>query len=160
MGAIGSQGVAGVTGAAGSTGAVGATGPPISFQGIWSSLTDYATGDAVFYSGSSYISLSGGNLNHTPTGGVPWALLAQQGTTGATGATGATGPTGANGTNGTNGTNGSNGATGATGPAGGQTMLIASYYNTGVPGFNFPPLLVHSRALRLTQQWRCPALPP
>jgi hypothetical protein len=106
------------------TGATGATGPPVTFQGIWSNLTTYVSGDAVFFSGSSYISLSSGNIGNTPTGGLPWMLLAQQGTTGSTGATGATGaagaqgPTGLTGATGAAGANGAQGLTGLTGATG------------------------------------------
>src|SRR5207247_11368715 len=89
-------------GPTGATGVTGATGPPVTFQGNWSSATTYALGDVVFYSGSAYISLQNANLNHQPnTSPTFWALLAQHGetsstgTTGATGATGATAPTGA-----------------------------------------------------------------
>lgn len=119
--------VAGPTGPTGATGTVGPQGPPVSFQGIWSNLTTYATGDTVFFNGSSYISLSNGNLGNAPSNGAPWALLAQQGSvgvtgpTGATGADGATGPTGAAssvpGPTGPTGATGAVGATGATGAA-------------------------------------------
>ena len=66
----------------------------------------------------SYISLSGGNTNHTPTGGVPWTLLAQQGFTGSSGATGSTGSTGATGVAGVTGATGTTGVTGSTGSTG------------------------------------------
>ncbi|MGQ0736155.1 MAG: hypothetical protein ACT4QD_21195, partial [Acidobacteriota bacterium] len=78
-------------GTLGATGATGATGPPITFQGTWSNATTYAVGDAVFFGGSSYVSLTGGNLNSTPSSGAPWALLAQQGDTGPAGPAGADG---------------------------------------------------------------------
>ncbi len=120
-GAPGPTGGTGATGASGAPGATGATGPPISFRGNWNNLVTYATGDAVFFSGSSYISLSGGNVGNTPSNGAPWALLAQQGSTGATGSqgpAGSTGATGAAGPTGSTGSNGANGATGSTGPAG------------------------------------------
>src|SRR5207302_418497 len=93
-GPTGPQGVQGITGSIGPTGPTGPQGAPISFQGTWSNLTIYAAGDAVFFSGSSYISLAAGNVGNTPTNGAPWALLAQQGSTGATGPTGSTGPQG------------------------------------------------------------------
>src|SRR5205085_1889067 len=83
QGAQGIQGLTGAAGAIGPAGPTGAQGPPVAFQGTWSNVTTYAAGDVVFFSGSSYISLSSGNVGNTPTGGAPWALLAQQGATGA-----------------------------------------------------------------------------
>lgn len=124
----GEQGPVGATGAMGATGAtgpVGPQGPPISYKGTYAPGTTYAVGDAVFYSGSSYISLAGGNLNNQPniTPGS-WGLLAQQGATGAmgpqgpAGATGAVGPQGPAGATGAVGPQGPAGATGAVGPQG------------------------------------------
>ena len=117
-GPTGSQGPQGPSGAVGSTGATGpqgSTGPPVTFQGMWSNTTTYATGDAVFFNGSSYISLTGGNLANTPTFGAPWALLAQQGATGPTGPQGSSGSQGPQGATGPQGTAGPTGATGASG---------------------------------------------
>src|SRR5581483_6825158 len=51
----------------------GPQGPPVSFQGTWSNLTTYSTGDTVFFNGSSYISLSNGNVGNAPSNGAPWA---------------------------------------------------------------------------------------
>ena len=127
-GAPGGTGATGGTGAAGATGAVGPIGPPLSFQGTWSNVTTYSTGDAVFMNGSSYISLSGGNTNNTPTSGAPWALFAQQGSPGSTGAVGTNGM---NGTNGTNGTQGLQGVVGAAGAAGPPQMFVAQFSNIG-----------------------------
>lgn len=90
-GAVGPIGATGAAGPAGATGAIGPAGPPVSFQGSWSNLTTYANGDAVFYSGSSYISLSAGNIGNTPTSGAPWALLAQKGDPGPVGPQGPAG---------------------------------------------------------------------
>jgi hypothetical protein len=132
----GPAGQTGPPGAPGSTGSQGASGPPIAFHGIWSNATVYTTGDAVFFNGSSYVSLSGPNIGNTPSSGVPWALLAQQGATGATGANGT------NGTNGTNGAPGPQGNTGATGAAGPPQMFVAQFSNipnaTTFAGLNGP----------------------
>jgi hypothetical protein len=120
-GPTGAQGIMGLTGVNGPTGPAGPTGPPASFQGVWTGGTTYSLGDAVFLNGSSYVSLSSGNTNNNPTGGSPWALLAQQGSLGATGAigpAGATGPAGPQGATGASGPAGATGATGALGPAG------------------------------------------
>jgi hypothetical protein len=106
QGSAGTPGAPGAPGTPGAAGATGSQGPPVSFQGTWSNLTTYATGDSVFFNGSSYISLAGGNLGNTPTNGAPWALLAQQGAAGTPGAPGAPG------------TPGAVGATGATGAPG------------------------------------------
>src|SRR5206468_1173810 len=86
-------------------------GAPVTFQGTWSNVTTYAAGDTIFFSGSSFINLAGGNIGNTPTGGAPWALLAQQGSAGVTGVAGPTGTTGLT---------GPTGATGPTGPQGVQ----------------------------------------
>jgi hypothetical protein len=107
-------------------GATGAQGPPVAFSGTWSSSTTYATGDAVFESGTSYVALVA-NVAIDPTtdvsgSGGHWAVLAQQGTTGATGPAGPTGPQGpmgvigATGGAGAAGPAGPSGATGAQGP--------------------------------------------
>ncbi|HVX67597.1 MAG TPA: hypothetical protein VHA11_13380 [Bryobacteraceae bacterium] len=85
-GPAGPAGATGATGPAGAAGAPGPIGPPLSFVGTWSNSTTYATGDAVFYNGSSYISLSAGNIGNNPASGTPWALLAQQGAIGPVGA--------------------------------------------------------------------------
>src|SRR5439155_18900145 len=66
-GATGISGLTGSTGGSGPTGPIGPTGPPVTFQGTWSNLTTYAAGDAVFFNGSSYISLSGGNVRTKET---------------------------------------------------------------------------------------------
>jgi Collagen triple helix repeat (20 copies) len=143
-GTIGPQGVTGPTGATGATGATGLT-----FQGSWSLITIYATGDAVNFGGSSYISLADGNVNQSPdTSPAFWSLLAQAGATGATGDIGPTGATGSQGiqgiqgipgTIGPQGLTGATGATGATGPQGiqgvaGATGATGSTGATGATG--------------------------
>lgn len=97
-GAQGPQGSTGAQGPVGATGATGATGAPgLRWKGVWSGSTGYLTGDAVSFNGSAYISTSDTNVNVTPGSGLPWQLLAQQGSTGPAG------PAGSNGTNGSNG---------------------------------------------------------
>jgi hypothetical protein len=125
---------------AGLTGPTGAMGPPETFQGTWANVTTYAAGDAVFFSGSSYISLTGNNINHTPTSGAPWALLAQQGSTGIPGPTGPTGVTGNTGAQGVVGPAGPTGVTGATGFTGatGITGATGVTGNTGAQGVAGP----------------------
>lgn len=135
-GSPGAPGIAGPPGPQGPAGATGAAGPPISFQGIWSTATTYATGDAVFFNGSSYISLSAGNLNNPPTNGVPWALFAQQGAIGVTGPTGATGATGEIGAVGPTGAVGPAGATGPTGSTGPVSSVPGPTGPTGLTGSN------------------------
>jgi len=124
-GAAGPPGPQGPQGPAGPAGQTGLQGPPLVFQGNWQSSNSYNLGDAVFYNGSSYISLVGGNTGNGPDNSpTEWALLAQQGATGVPGAqglTGAMGPQGATGPPGPAGATGSQGpqgATGATGPEG------------------------------------------
>jgi hypothetical protein len=118
VGPVGPQGIIGLSGPAGAIGPTGPAGPPISFQGLWSGAMTYAIGNTVFLSGSSYISLTNGNVNNNPTGGSPWALLAQQGSSGADGAAGPSGASGATGPAGATGSIGATGATGGAGPAG------------------------------------------
>jgi hypothetical protein len=118
-GATGAMGPQGPIGATGATGATGAQGAPIAYQGTYAAGTTYAVGDAVFYSGSSYISLTSGNIGNAPDiTPAHWGLLAQQGVAGIIGATGATGPAGATGATGAIGPVGPAGAKGATGAIG------------------------------------------
>ena len=105
----GSQGIQGITGPTGQQGDKGDTGERgLVWRGTWGPLTAYAIGDAVAYSGSSYVATStqgvSGSQNIPGTAGTNWALLAQQGiqgiqgTQGIRGLQGVTGPTGAQGT--------------------------------------------------------------
>ena len=88
-------------------------------------------GIAVFYNGSSFISLLNSNLNNQPsTSPAQWSLLAQQGAVGATGAIGATG---------LQGPIGLTGATGATGPTG-PTGPMGATGATGATGLQGPPV--------------------
>jgi hypothetical protein len=121
-GATGAQGSVGATGATGAQGATGPQGPPVSFKGTWLMGTTYALGDAVFFSGSSYISLVAANVGNEPDtdNGTHWAVLAHQGTAGATGAQGPAGSDGAPGPPGSQGFPGSDGAPGPQGPSGPQ----------------------------------------
>ena len=83
--------------------------------------------DAVYYGGSSYISLVANNTGHEPdTSTAQWNLLVEGGGTGLTGATGNQGPQG---------NQGQQGPTGPTGPAGtngtnGANVFSASAYFT------------------------------
>ena len=98
----------GTQGPAGPTGPVG-----IVWQSAWSSATTYNLGDAVSYSGASYISLGPNNFGHEPDKSPgAWGLLAQAG------AQGGTGPAGPQGPQGPAGAQGPKGATGAQGPIG------------------------------------------
>jgi len=139
IGPVGLTGAQGVGGPAGATGPIGPAGPPISFQGTWSNATTYNTGDAVFDNGSSYISLSGGNINHDPTLGSPWAILAQQGATGAAGETGPAGPTGPQGAQGATGALGAQGNIGPIGLTGAQGVAGPTGA-TGSTGSAGPPI--------------------
>jgi hypothetical protein len=83
-GATGPAGPAGPTGATGATGPIGPAGPAgapgLSFQGAYAVALTYALDDVVTYSGSSFISLTGGNKGNTPGLTPQWAVLAQAGT--------------------------------------------------------------------------------
>jgi collagen type VII alpha len=114
----GAQGVQGEAGATGSTGAAGPAG--LVFRGAYVSATSYAVGDAVSFSGASYVSLVVGNVGQTP-GLSPssWGVLAVAGTVGMNGAAGAPGAVGAQGPQGVAGTIGPMGLQGVAGAAGG-----------------------------------------
>lgn len=91
----------------------------LGWKGGWSSAVTYSTGDVVGFNGSSYISLTDGNLGNSPdTSPAIWDLVAKKGNTGMTGAMGATGATGATGSTGPAGPQGQPGATGPAGPPG------------------------------------------
>ncbi len=137
-GPAGPQGPAGAAGATGPTGATGEQGPPVNFRQAWASGTAYAIGDAVFYNGSSYISLTSNTALQPDISTSDWSLLAQQGgvgTTGTAGETGATGPTGPAGATGSvgpqgpQGPQGSTGTTGATGPQGPPVAFLGPWSN-------------------------------
>lgn len=137
-GPTGAQGVQGVAGAQGATGAVGPAGPTgspgLRWKGAWSSSTGYLTGDAVSFSGSAFISISDTNINVTPGSGLPWQLLAQQGSTG---------PAGPAGTNGANGGNGAAatvqvGTVTTSAPGSGVVVQNAGTANAAVLNFSIP----------------------
>ena len=86
-GATGATGPAGPAGPVGPIGAMGAAGPAgpagapgLSFQGAYAAGSTYALNDVVTYSGSSFVSLTGGNRGNTPGLTAQWAVLAQGGT--------------------------------------------------------------------------------
>ncbi|GGG83898.1 DNRLRE domain-containing protein [Edaphobacter dinghuensis] len=150
MGATGAQGATGLTGATGPAGpigpmgvigATGPQGPPVTFRGTWVNATSYATGDAVFYNGSSYISLQNANTGNQPnTTPAQWSLLAEQGAAGATGAAGLQGPIGPQGIQGLQGPIGPIGPTGAAGIQGpiGPTGTTGVAGPTGATGATGP----------------------
>ena len=76
-------------------GTAGGTGPPVTFRNAWLIGTVYATGDAVSYSGSSYIALAGNTGLQPDINPSDWGLLARVGNTGAAGSTGGQGSSGA-----------------------------------------------------------------
>ena len=98
-------------GAAGPAGPVGLT-----FQGVYSSVVNYALGDGARYNGADYVSLIASNHGNTPDQSPQqWALFAQDGAAGATGPAGATGLTGATGPAGIQGIQGIQGVQGPIG---------------------------------------------
>lgn len=140
-GQAGAQGIPGVTGATGLQGPMGATGPAgptgLSFQGAYSSSTNYSLGQGVLWQGAGWVSLIASNHGNAPDQSpAAWAMFAAQGGVGATGATGVgfAGATGATGSVGLTGNTGATGATGGTGVAG--VNFIGNYssatsYNLG-----------------------------
>ena len=134
QGLPGAPGVAGATGAQGAQGPVGPQGPAVAnFTGNYVSTTIYGLHDAVSFNGSTFVSLTAGNLGNTPNvNPAEWAVLAAQGPAGPAGAQGPAGATGAA------------GATGVVGPVGPQgppasfqgTWVAATSYGAGsVVGF-------------------------
>lgn len=102
--------------------------PPIVgfvWKGAWSAESTYASGDAASFGGSSFVSLTSGNIGNAPdVSPQHWELIAQQGDrgpegpSGPVGATGAAGPTGPPGPSGPAGPQGAPGTDGAPGPPG------------------------------------------
>ena len=96
-GAKGDPGPAGTKGDSGSQGPQGAQGQPgLNWRGTYNSSTNYMTRDAISFNGSSYVSLTDGNVGAAPgtPGATQWAALALAGTPGSQGAPGAAGPAG------------------------------------------------------------------
>jgi hypothetical protein len=119
----GLQGVPGPQGATGNTGATGATGPQgpavANYTGNYDSSTNYGLHDAVSFGGSTYVSLTAGNVGNTPgLSAAYWAVLAAQGPQGIQGAQGPKGNAGPA---------GATGATGATGPQGPPVSFIGTW---------------------------------
>ncbi|MBS1820609.1 MAG: collagen-like protein [Acidobacteria bacterium] len=117
QGPQGPQGITGVAGPAGSPGLV--------YQGAYSSTTNYALGDVVFWQGASYVSLGANNHGNTPSlSTAQWGVLTAQGPVGlqgpigATGATGVQGPPGSVGPPGEQGPQGTQGIPGQAGAQG------------------------------------------
>jgi len=91
----GSPGPSGATGGTGLTGAQGVQGIPglqgpagITFRGIWSGSVGYLANDAVFYNGSTYLSLATSLDAFPDSAPTAWTLLAQGGGAGASGPAG------------------------------------------------------------------------
>lgn len=132
-GPTGPTGVTGATGPTGPTGATGAAGAGLTPEGAWSGATTYDIRDFVTYNGFTYASITGSNLNNTPSGDETdtahwmWVPGGADGATGPTGVTGATGPTGPTGVTGPT---GPTGVTGATGPTGSTAGLRLAYDDT------------------------------
>jgi collagen type VII alpha len=127
-GATGPQGLTGSPGAQGEQGSQGPAGSAgMTFRGPWNVENTYALGDAIFFNGSSYVSLVDSNSGNTPDASPSfWALLAQQGSAGATGADGPQGTQGVQGLIGPQGLTGNTGATGSQGSAGAQGPVGAN----------------------------------
>lgn len=127
-GQAGAQGLTGATGPQGLQGPMGPQGPAgpvgMTFRGAYSSTTNYALADGVFYNGSGYVSLVDSNHGNTPDQSpAQWALFA----TGATGPQGPQGLQGPAGATGTQGPAGPQGPQGLQGPLGPQGPAVANY---------------------------------
>jgi hypothetical protein len=131
-GATGPVGATGLTGPAGSAGA-GVGGVLGSYQGVYSSVSNYAAGDVVVFQGSSYTSLSGANHGNTPglTPGL-WGVVAvgAAGPIGPQGIQGLVGPLGLTGSAGVAGPTGV-GVAGPVGPQGAPGLVYQGAYASG-----------------------------
>ena len=129
-GATGPQGLSGPAGPQGVAGPVG-----LSFQGPYSSATNYALADGVSWQGAGYVSLVAANHGNTPDQSpAQWALFAAAGSPGATGAAG---PQGALGPTGPQGVAGAVGAVGVQGPVGPQGPAVVNYLGNYASGTNY-----------------------
>ena len=131
-GQAGAQGIPGATGLQGLSGPMGpqgVAGPTgLSWQGPYSSTTNYANADGVLYNGQAYVSLIASNHGNIPDlSPFAWSLFATAGSSGSAGAQGAIGPQGNAGPQGIAGQQGNPGPTGAVGP---QGPAVATY--TGI----------------------------
>ena len=138
-GSPGPPGMSGATGAQGLSGPAGPQGVPgpvgISFQGPYSSATNYALADGVSWQGAGYVSLVASNHGSTPDQSpAQWALFAAAG---APGAIGAVGPQGATGPAGPQGVPGATGAVGVQGPVGPQGPAVVNYLGNYLSGTNY-----------------------
>ena len=131
-GAQGIPGVVGATGLQGPAGLQGVAGPTgLSFQGAYSSATNYALGDGVLWQGAGWVSLIAANHGNTPDQSpAAWAMFAAQGSAGVAGAAGVTGATGVTGANGLGGAAGATGATGAAGATGLPGLVYQGTYSS------------------------------
>lgn len=100
-GADGRDGVDGMSGAPGRDGRDGAPGkdgkdgvPGLVWRGRWDAKASYVKGDAVFFSGSSWIATGPSRGQYPASSKSPWDLLASAGSAGADGADGASGGAG------------------------------------------------------------------
>jgi len=99
VGAVGATGAGGATGAAGatgSTGGAGAEGPAgatgragLVYRGGWSSGTNYQTGDAALFQGTTYVAEMSNSASEPDLVPAAWSVLAQAGVAGPTGPGGA-----------------------------------------------------------------------
>ncbi len=140
-GTQGNPGVIGPVGPVGLTGVPGPQGPPgLTYQGPYSSTTNYAPGDIVLWQGATYTSLTASNHGNTPDiTPQSWGILATQGPTGLTGTQGPiglTGPMGYQGLAGPPGPAGPTGPIGIQGPAGAQGLSgpQGNHGDTGAQG--------------------------
>jgi hypothetical protein len=136
-GQAGAQGIPGTTGATGLSGPMGPQGIAgpvgLGFQGVYSSMVNYALADGVSYKGAGYVSLISSNHGNTPDQSPQqWALFAAAGAAGAIGPAGATGAIGATGAAGQQGIAGPTGATGATGPQGPPVANYLGNYQSSI----------------------------
>lgn len=85
-GPAGASGSTGATGAAGPAGATGQTGRAgMVYRGGWNSATNYATGDAALFQGTTYLAEMSNSASQPDLYPGAWAVLAQAGVAGPTG---------------------------------------------------------------------------
>lgn len=134
-GQAGAQGIPGTTGASGLQGPMGPQGSAgpvgLTWQGAYTSTSNYGLADAVLYNGSAYVSLMASNHGNTPDQSpAQWSLFAASGAPGLAGATGVAGPAGPAGSAGVTGPQGSAGPAGAAGPQGPPVANFTGPYSS------------------------------
>ena len=138
-GTSGTSGSSGSSGTAGSSGSSGSSGSGFTYNGVWSSSTNYNQNDVVSYNGQTYLALLA-NVNKQPSVEPAfWQVFSAAGSSGTSGTSGTSGSSGSSGTSGSSGSSGTSGSSGSSGTAGtsgssGSSGTSGSSGSTGTSG--------------------------